>query len=843
MKKGFWRWVVIAISISMLLAGCSIVNQAGWIKELDSIDRAAKLLEEYGTASMSSPLLSKPDDAFKFDLHQGAEKYFNDAKKDVQGMSASFEQVSQGFSLGVAANLDPTVMADYASKLRQFSADRARIDQKQSLIDSAAKIDYLAAIQTASAESDPVKRATAMAAAERAYSEKLSPPSAANPAFPVMSSSRNSNLSTTNSLARQPTDATNMLAANKFKDFQGLISGLNPSTTPTISNRSAISTAAGDKAVESIFNILGKPQEAQMFKDKTVLFGVMMVSVEPGWRTQRKFAVDLSVLSSFEYQPARREVIEAMLLDSHIDSGIREKIARDNNIKLPKEIAELIQSCKDIKEDNKDLAKYKSAFDIDNAEYSKSLNKTKEIQAEYDDAIKKQKTKPKNTQLSNLVDELRLEYNRAKIAFGNTSTSYSNSRTAYVRARANESLYVYCRKNGFGTYSSGTPLPNWLNYSSARVTDPNRKPAPLVAAVSPMTETENLDLASSLRRQDSLALSLSFALRYAGLGGQANIFEEFVKSRQSDVHTRTATATVNSYSYSGGMFGFQIGPKLKALADTSAKDADAANTLERQSFPVLVLFATNKERLRPRIENQNDKFKVYEPSLTLSQQTQWLPLEWLWQHNWYKLNKWLPTRLSDKDKFQLKEDLTKLRIRTIDSLKNDAAQPIEDATKDMIRERIIMLDNQIFGTTAITKIPVEILVPDAAVPKIIAVPQLDKLTPDSLKLIKNNGVVAKQTVKFVMTGTNMKAVDLTIAPKVISGAAMVINTVRLGEVIVMTAEVADDKGPIIFQLNIDAKESGLDNPATVLTLPVAVSVEEGKANVVKTKTQTMKKAP
>ena len=120
-----------------------------------------------------------------------------------------------------------------------------------------------------------------------------------------------------NAAAKDTTEARAALSDPKFAEFGAMLKDLKP----TVSNRSALITAAGDKAVEAIFRVLGKPGEAQRFKDKAVVFGIAMVSVNPGWRTREGFAADISVQVEMGLQPARPATLRRYLATSSIPAG------------------------------------------------------------------------------------------------------------------------------------------------------------------------------------------------------------------------------------------------------------------------------------------------------------------------------------------------------------------------------------------------------------------------------------------------------------------------------------------------------------------------------------------
>jgi hypothetical protein len=143
---------------------------------------------------------------------------------------------------------------------------------------------------------------------------------------------------------------------------------------------------------------------------------------------------------------------------------------------------------------------------------------------------------------------------------------------------------------------------------------------PLAAAVSPMTDVDALDLSSSIRNQTFSAMKISAALSYAGLTGQAGIFDEWAKKLEQETQTRTSYAAITAFS-NGPHFGFRIRPRLKAIMDGKAPGYE----LENQSFPVAVIIGIDTDDLKLAFECKEGKLVAYEPMIKFHQTTNWLP--------------------------------------------------------------------------------------------------------------------------------------------------------------------------------------------------------------------------
>lgn len=77
--------------------------------------------------------------------------------------------------------------------------------------------------------------------------------------------------------------------------------------------RSRLIETAGNKTIQEIFNFLGDPAAALVFKDKPVLMGVATVSANPGWRTRRDYDGQVDVQATYSWVEARRETLERIV--------------------------------------------------------------------------------------------------------------------------------------------------------------------------------------------------------------------------------------------------------------------------------------------------------------------------------------------------------------------------------------------------------------------------------------------------------------------------------------------------------------------------------------------------
>jgi hypothetical protein len=311
-----------------LLAVSNLIGCHDPLTEMGNmLDEMSNKEAEYGTMAISSPVLSPPSPDFAFNLTADQDQFFKDAQSSIQGSASVFQQSVLSSGVGVNATFNPASGAAYLAQLQQYQRAVTNDNNAQaitnlqvSLNNSAAYADYQADIKAAYAETDPATRAQDIATAKQKLAASLQAPQTVTPpAFPTAPSA-----TVTGSVAGRPTDVLSQFAnGGNFAGFQGLSS--SPATL-SVSDRTAILTAAGDNATKAIFQLLGDPALVDQFKDKRILFGVVTVSVEPGWRTQKDFAADVSASLCCEYKPARPSVIEEYIKDPRAPKQLRQWI-------------------------------------------------------------------------------------------------------------------------------------------------------------------------------------------------------------------------------------------------------------------------------------------------------------------------------------------------------------------------------------------------------------------------------------------------------------------------------------------------------------------------------------
>lgn len=593
------RWIAATVATTCLLYGCKNNAQrleddialAGgrpsnysdeWVGDVGkAFDDVGYDIAKYGTVSMSSPLLALPQDmsetAFRLE-NMGPADYFKDAKEAVQGSAGRLDRQSRVSSLGVEVQADLSAQMAFLADLQAYGQELAAFQGKQARTDAAAQSEAQAILAAVPPDAPEDVKADARRRANEVLAQKLSGPTT-RPSYPEMPTPSTQPVE---GIAPAVPDLKTLIAAEMFSEAGALL----PTSRPTLSNRAALHIAAGDTATEAIYTLLGNPAKAMQFHDKLLLIGVSMVSVAPGWKTQEQYAADVSLRVKYQYRPARPGTLSRAIEAS----------------------AEVLKS--------------------DSVDES---------------------TRERNRVLHDLL----LRAQTGGVAGGANAASQRAGQAGPTGAdageRASQSGVVRVFGNVGRLGSEGpetmTFKPQGLSGATGGYTStsgslstegidtrfalPKEVPSPLVAAVAPMSEAEVLDLADSQRRLQAFALRAAFALRYIGLGAQAEAFDNYVRQIEQDVVTRTARPAVSTYSHSGGLFGFQIGPRLQALDAARLRDAKQngpVDRLERQSFPVLIYIGMDLDDLGVRFALDGDRLVALEPVLWFEQSSRWEPL-------------------------------------------------------------------------------------------------------------------------------------------------------------------------------------------------------------------------
>ncbi len=538
------------------------------------VDEIAREHEEWGSVSMSAPIIVKPDTTnFSAELNYPGTDFFTNAKADVEGSAAARNATRTITSTGLSVAVDPTRLEAGLTALRNarteqalFEAESARKAQARQLKDSAASLDYTTKLKTASMLPTEAERNAAIAAADRSYADALlaNGTTVTAPTIPVAATDATNSPAVPGkgTLAAPPSE----LSAALGTLGTGLPTFGYSSSTLTRSDRSALIEAAGNRAVQGLFNALGKPAEASKFEGKRIVMAIATVAVNPGWRTQRDFSGQLNARIGFTWRIARPEI-------QAIYAPPAPPTAAASEGKEPS---------------------YKDGAALNSTSVDLTLGLPVLAAPEFETEITAGQAKSGSQGGGGPPGS-------SPSAPGGLATG---GKTPTVRGNR-------CDTNPWGP---GDRL----------------EESPIVAAVSPLMETQALDLEDQYQKQNATAFYLAAALRYYGADAKGEVFRQFLRERDKVAKTRSANAVANSFSASGGVFGFQVGPRLKALADAASRIGGSANVLERQSFPVLIIIGIDENDLAPawgRLNGDKCKPVLMEPVLTIHQSPQWLPIK------------------------------------------------------------------------------------------------------------------------------------------------------------------------------------------------------------------------
>lgn len=359
----------------------------------------------------------------------------------------------------------------------------------------------------------------------------------------------------------------------------------------------------------------------------------------------------------------------------------------------------------------------------------------------------------------------------------------------------------------------GRGLPADWDYSNAPSS------SPLVFAVSPMTDVDTLDLASSTRRQNELVLALALSYAQAGMSAQGNFLEQFVKRREGDLRTRNAIAAVNSYSMSGGLFGFEIGPRFRAVKNLDKPKPKSGEVLDRQTFPVLLIVGVDKASLRPFIKRvghgTNESFQVMEPVMSIVQMPRWTPLKhsvWCWNNH--------------PQSFAEHLEWSHAIHHQWNALTNDTT--VFRATTALVSNRWTAIKAELNGSFQEQRFNIDKLFPDPPAQVKAVLPEISDIFPQELELKRRmDGSLQPLTVKVALAGRHLNRLDLTglrttSASASVTGAPRLLNGVVVLELMITSADI-----PVAFQIPVKHQD-GIDNnegPLSIFTKPLLLKSE------------------
>jgi hypothetical protein len=321
-------------------------------------------------------------------------------------------------------------------------------------------------------------------------------------------------------------------------------------------------------------------------------------------------------------------------------------------------------------------------------------------------------------------------------------------------------------------------------------------------------------------------LALSFALRYAGLNGQANAFENFVKNKQFDIQTRAPEIAVNAFSGADGRFGFQIGPRLQALGNPSSHNGASGMELQRQSFPALLIVALDATDLQPVLWQQtNGNIVVLEPQVRFTQVQRWTPLN----HYYFRDNlvyrifqpkNWFTAPITEERRLGFAAQLYQAQQR----ITNSTAEIFSPGAKCAVLKRISNLESDLVGEDGKVFLDANDIVPQT---KPATFAMVTNVSPR--RVLVSEGYTNLSLVFFgtgleqVRAGTGTNSVEFVNTEFEDSSLVDVANSKieQVGQVVHLTAPVmkaVPTNGlSLVFKLHTTNT-----TPQDVLTVPVVV---------------------
>jgi hypothetical protein len=541
--------------------------------------------------------------------------------------------------------------------------------------------------------------------------------------------------------ATQPSTSIGDLA-NAVQNFQKQYP-LAAQSPLSVTDRTALVTAAGDNAVKAMFQLLGNPNLASEFNGKSILFGVSTISVNPGWRTHSGYAANVALRCTYRWVPARASVVQQFVDDVTVPPEIRHDI---------------VQSYQNAVSSNPNAVQFIPRDEI----YENFVNKN---------------VNPPTTQRSQDID------------FG--TYGLKNYLLQHDAINLNPKPDPSQEKGDQGNSPTKSPAPSSLDDQTDNLSYLTRN-GPIVAAISPLTDTQTLDLQSSFLKQQQLALNFLISVTTATHGNfNSDTVINYIKSLQQQFSTVNPNVVANAYS-AGPVFGFQIGPSLKAIQDAKANKASGpADILDRQSFPALIIFGIDAAEIHPKVQWTKDGYRLYEPQLHVESMNQWMPTrdydEKFWGRRFPPL-KWMneivhvdSPLLKESDKLELSSAMDDAKQEVEFAYRNPYTTPsqfkgslsfgpsdpsfafvvgptatsspieyrqIHDSTYIMFEERMQTLRGEIFGEWADLYLPRDVI--------------SSSLTGVSINSIKAAGNLAlNQPADITLIGQGLENIDLS----------------------------------------------------------------------------------
>lgn len=247
--------------------------------------------------------------------------------------------------------------------------------------------------------------------------------------------------------------------------------------------------------------------------------------------------------------------------------------------------------------------------------------------------------------------------------------------------------------------------PEVTGYEISEQRSSSQKTPAAISAISPMTDTQNLQLSNSLRSRKERTLQLALALRSAGFELGSQFFKEYLQNTEKDMLTSNREMPVAAFS-TGNQFGYEIGPEFWGLADPTAKKSRSAYRLVRQSFPALILLGFDDAQLQPvlKCEKATEEPMILEPNLKFTQTRRWVPLN----------EGAVDLTPSEADLIELNDEITRTfgeNPEECERISSPSKGCVNKSIKQQINSRGVVLAEELLGNWNTQALPLCLVIP------------------------------------------------------------------------------------------------------------------------------------
>jgi hypothetical protein len=579
-----------------------------------AVDRVAADVEEFGTVSMSAPLLTLPTPVLEFGLEESARTYYEHARKEVAGRAFSAVAIAQslGIDLQGAADLDQIAAARALG--RALAPDSARYQELVESRQTRADNVYRSLMEEARKEPDPAQRRQkeneALVARDNILKEDISAfkptidPSAAapGPALPGSGSVITQTGTTGGGSTAKPSTPASPPAAGAGAAADAPAAEAPGAETPKQETANSTGTTV------NVVNSSGAPRVSADLVGATALAGTILGATGRGG-TDPLATGDLT-LPDLDAVKAAEAARSLQSLSNFFHSPTDAMQFADKVVMMGAVTVSVMPGWRTRKDWAGEVVMVNS--------YKWVPARLEVVERVVDDPNLPCRLRARIARDYDLVGPGAARGERGDFK----EMLELNGGDRWIKGGG--SVGGGGGSGGAGSDGSecGVWIPEPLRFKGEVV----KGERPLVSGISPLMQSDTLDLASQFKRQDEFMLALAATLQATGWKAQAKVFQQYVKNQRKEVQTRSTSATVATYSRGGGVVGFQIGPRLKALAEPETRSNRSGFILERQAFPALLVYGLDAADIYPRIQCKDGRLFVWEAKIANTQRSYWQPM-------------------------------------------------------------------------------------------------------------------------------------------------------------------------------------------------------------------------